>query len=153
MAIPAFHRSTHIESVEKSVDLNPAYRAMVEHYAESDHEIVKRATPVCSLGLCGRVSVSDCVAELENLANDSDGEGSPVCETNQVAFLGDNCQVSFTSVNTGSACISPKRLSGLAMKIFNACINNPKVATGTGGCIEIEDGSIICLENPDNFCG
>jgi hypothetical protein len=142
MAIPALHRSTHIERIEKSVDLNA--------YAESGHEIVKRASPVCSLGLCGTVSVSDCVAELENLANDSDGEGSPVCVTNQIMYLGDNCEVSFTSVKTETTCISPKRLSGLATEVFNACVNNPKVAAG--GCIEIEDGAVICLENPDKTC-
>ena len=153
MAIPALHRSNHIEHIEKSVDLNGAYRAPVERYAESGHGVVKRASPVCNLSLCGKVSVSDCVAELKSLASDSGGEGSPVCATNAILDLGNNCQVAFSSVNTGTICISPKRLSGLATEVFNACINNPKVATGTGGCIEIEDGGRVCLKNNNNsFC-
>ena len=151
IAIPALHPPTHIEHIKKSVDLNAPYRAPAERYAESGHEVVKRASAVCNLNFCGTVSVSDCEAELTSLASDSGGEGSPVCANNDIITLGNKCEVAFNGVNEGIICISPKRLSGLATNVFNSCINNPKVATGTGGCIQIEDGGRVCLRKQNSI--
>ena len=128
IAIPTLHSSTHIEPIEKSVDLTAAHRAPAERYPKSD-EVVKRASAVCNLNFCGTVSVSDCEAELTSLASDSGGEGSPVCANNDIITLGNKCEVAFNGVKQGIICISPKRLSGLARDVFNACIYNPKVAT------------------------
>ena len=74
----------------------------MERYAESGHEVVERASPVCNMDLCGIEPVKDCVAERESLAGDSGGEGSPICAANSDPDSGKNRQVDSSSTNTGT---------------------------------------------------
>jgi hypothetical protein len=134
-------QSTDLESGE---DIN----SDVELYAvESGHELgfAKRATPECSAN-CGKVSASDCVARIKIEANNP--PDSAVCAVSPfVTFsLGNVCQVSFSGHKTSTTCISHGRLVDLATELLDACVNNPKVATG--GCIDIEnDGGRVCVRN------
>jgi len=140
MATPVVHESTDIGSQE---DLNVVERYVVD----SGHEprLGKRATPVCSAD-CGTVtSPSTCVAPLKEGLNAPD----TVCSVKfGVIFVPGECEVSFAGHKTEITCISQGRLSELAREVFDACINNPKVATG--GCIDIEnDGGRVCLRGQD----
>ena len=149
------HRSTGIEHNEKPVDVNAVeeqYKARginVGHYTmESRHGLVprlgKRNSPIYS-ETCGKVDIKSCSTLLETQSGVT-AVTENCSHVNQLRFNNLNdCEVTFFGHKDKPVCISQARLTGLARKIFNQCVNNP--AVGFGGCFDLEDTGHVCIRN------
>ena len=153
------HRSTHIELIEKrAADSNVAERHYetpeinMEHEGvESSHRLEKRLSPICSEA-CGEVETSDCLPTLAAVAKAAElAPDAPFCLSSPITTIGIDCVVSLVFPEH-QHCISNKRLAGLAQRVFNDCINDPKIATG--GCFILEDTGRVCLGSGSSsgFC-
>lgn len=118
---------------------------------ESGHHLEKRFSPICS-EVCGKVETSDCLPTLAEAAKAAKlAPDAAFCLSSPITTIGIDCVISLVFPEP-QHCISNKRMAGLAQRLFNDCINDPKIATG--GCFILEDTGRVCLGSGSSsgFC-
>jgi hypothetical protein len=147
-----FHRATGFERLQ---DLTPQQRPRTinlerQAISESGPHLAKRISPTCS-ATCGTVAnVIDCLDVLKTFAAAADtAPDGQFCVVNTVRIIGDggDCVITFAGDDSETTCISNKRLSGEAQKVFFECIDPPSGNTGTGGCVDLGDMGHVCIRN------
>ena len=100
---------------------------------------------------CGTVAnVIDCLDGLTTVAESADSAPDiQFCAVNTVRVIGEggDCVITFAGHDSETTCISNKKLSGEAQKVFFECINPPSGNTGSRGCVDWGDTGHICIRN------
>jgi hypothetical protein len=99
-------------------------------------------------------NVIDCLDVLMTVAESAaeSADSAPdvqFCAVNTVRVIGEgsDCVITFAGHDSETTCISNKRLSGEAQKVFFECIDPPSGNTGTGGCVDLGDMGHVCVRN------
>jgi hypothetical protein len=149
-----FHRANGFARLTTRPDLTPQQRPRrinIERQAlsESGAHLAKRISPTCS-ATCGTVAnVIDCLDVLTTVAESADtAPDIQFCAVNTVRVIGEggDCVITFAGEDSAT-CISNKRLSGEAQKVFFECIDPPNGNTGTGGYVDLGDMGHVCVSN------
>jgi len=126
-ATPMVHLSTDVENQETQLNI-----------------MRRDTTPTCSASLCGQLTIENCLAELEAVAN---FPSSPICISDGAFVNSGPCQATFASQTTNTACISQEEWNDRVIEVFTVCVQE-NAEDSIGGCIDVDSvGGRVCLRS------